>query len=317
MSTVETIYVLGAGAVGFPLAAALAHNGRRVVALRTSRDDVPGGTVTLTVQNGDQQFEAAVETVSLSKLSHLNGMLVIAAKAYANDALARALKARNATGPLVLLQNGVGVERAFLEAQFPAIYRGVLYVTSQALEANVFSMRPVTASPIGVIRGNPAELEACVTALTTETLPFRSEAHIEREVWKKAISNAAFNSICPLLEVDNGIFARDARVAELALGVIRECVAVTERLNLDLSEDELMEQVLLISRRSDGQLISTLQDLRSGRPTEITFLNLAIAEVGATLDPPLPLPQVTLLGKLIAAKSALHSARTGEERAIS
>jgi 2-dehydropantoate 2-reductase len=305
MSTADTIYVLGSGAVGFPLAASLAHSGRHVVAVRTSREDVPAGAVPLTVRNADQQIEATVETVSLSNLSDLNGILVITAKAYANEALARALSAKAAKGPIVLLQNGVGVERPFLDAQFPSIYRCVLYVTSQAVGAHVFSMRPVTTSPIGVVRGNRAELEACVTALTTDVLPFRSEAQIEREVWKKAIINAAFNSICPLLEVDNGIFARDARVAELGRGVIRECVAVTERLALGLSEGELMEQLLLISRRSDGQLISTLQDLRSGRPTEIAFLNLAITEVGASLDPPLALPQVTLLGRLIAAKDTI------------
>lgn len=308
MYTAETIYVLGSGAVGFPLAASLAHSGRHVVAVRTSRDDIPAGAVSLTVRNGDQQIEATVETVSLSNLKRLDGIVVIAAKAYANEALARALSARAAKGPIVLLQNGVGVERPFLDARFPSIYRCVLYMTSQSVGEHVFSMRPVTVSPIGVVSGNRAELEACVTALSTETLPFRSEAQIEREVWKKAIINAAFNSICPLLEVDNGIFARDAMVAELARGVIRECVAVTERLALGLSEGELMEQLLLISTRSDGQLISTLQDLRSGRPTEIGFLNLAIAEVGAALDPALPLPQVTLLGRLIAAKGAHRSA---------
>lgn len=302
-----TIYILGAGAVGFPLAAALAHAGRRVVAVRTSRDDLPAGMVGLSVRNGDQQIEAAVETAPLSSLGRLEGILVITAKAYANEALARALSARAASGPIVLLQNGVGVERPYLEAQLPAIYRCVLYMTSQPLGENAFSMRPVTASPVGIVKGSEAELEACVAALTTDALPFRAEARIEREVWKKAIINAVFNSICPLLEADNGIFARDAAIAALARGVVRECVALTERLDLGLGEGELMEQLLLISARSDGQLISTLQDLRGGRPTEIAFLNVAIAEAGAALRPPLALPQVRLLGELIAAKSALGS----------
>jgi 2-dehydropantoate 2-reductase len=170
-------------------------------------------------------------------------------------------------------------------------------------------MRPVTASPIGIVKGSSTELLQCVAALTTGAFPFRSEANIEREVWKKAIINVAFNSLCPLLEADNGIFARDAAIAELARGIVRECVALTSRLALDLGESELMEQLLLISARSDGQLISTLQDLRSGRPTEIAFLNLAITEVAASLQPPLQLPHVTLLGKLIAAKSRLASPR--------
>lgn len=299
----ETTYILGSGAIGFPLAASLAHHGRPVVAVRTSRDDVPAGRVTITLEHGGQRISAEVETVSLANVGRLEGRFVITAKAHANAAIARALVDRAASGPLVLLQNGVGVERPFLGAQFPSIYRCVLYVTSQPTGDNTFAMRPVTTSPIGTVKGSDAELEACVAALTTAILPFRVEANIEREIWKKAIINAVFNSLCPLLEVDNGIFARDAAVAELARGIVQECVTLTDRLALGLSEGELMEQLLLISARSDGQLISTLQDLRAGRPTEIAFLNLAIAEVAASLRPPLQLPQVALLGKLIAAKS--------------
>jgi 2-dehydropantoate 2-reductase len=310
MQAQATIYILGCGAIGFPLAASLANAGRPVVAVRTSQNDVRAGTTTVTVHHGSQQIQAPVATISLANLSQLNGILVIATKAHANEAIARALVDRAAAGPVVLLQNGVGVERPFLDAELPSIYRCVLYVTSQSVGDNSFSVRPITPSPIGIVKGSNAALQQCVAALTTDAFPFRSEAAIEREVWKKAIINAVFNSLCPLLEVDNGIFARDAAVAELARSVVRECVELASRLQLGLDEGELMEQLLLISARSDGQLISTLQDLRSGRPTEIAFLNLAIAEVAASLQPRLHLPQVALLGRLIAAKSALASRST-------
>ncbi len=301
----ETIYLLGSGAIGFPLAAYLSNAGRRVVAVRTSRHDVPRSTITVTVQHGAQRIQAAIETVSLAGLTQLSGIIVVATKAYANEALAQALKARGATGPLVLMQNGVGVERPFLAAQFAPIFRCVLYVTSQALAEYEFAFRPVTASPIGLINGSEEELQRCVEALTTEAFPFRSEASIQREVWKKAIVNCVFNSICPLLDVDNGIFARDETAANLAREVVRECVTLTDRLDLGLSEHELMEQILLISKRSEGQLISTLQDLRHGRPTEIAYLNLEIARIAASLEPKLLLPRTELLGQMIVAKSSL------------
>jgi 2-dehydropantoate 2-reductase len=139
--------------------------------------------------------------------------------------------------------------------------------------------------------------------LTTDGFPFHSEANIQREIWKKAIINSVFNSICPLLEVDNGVFVRDEETANLAQEVVRECITLTDRLNMGLTEHELMEQILLISKRSDGQLISTLQDIRIGRPTEIEFLNLEIARVAASLQPRLELPKVEILGKMIVAKS--------------
>jgi 2-dehydropantoate 2-reductase len=303
MGQTDTIYILGAGAIGFPLAAFLANAGRRVVAVRTSRDNIAHGTRNVTVQSNDTVLRVPVATVSLAGLTRLDGTIVLATKAHANNELAQALKDKHATGPLVILQNGLGVERPFLEAPFSQIYRCVLYVTSQATADNTFTFRPVTASPIGIVRGDEAQLTQCIADLTTEGFPFRAEAHIQREVWKKAIINAVFNSICPLLDIDNGIFARDAAAADLAREIISECVLLTDRLDLRLSERELMDQLLLISQRSSGQLISTLQDLRNNKPTEIAFLNLEIARVAAHQQPPLDLPKVALLGKLIVAKS--------------
>lgn len=303
MSVEGTIYILGAGAVGFPLAAFLAGAGRPVVAVRTSREDITGRLVTVTVRHSGATIRVPVETTSLSGLSRLDGTIVVTAKAHANEALARELKAKNASGPIVILQNGLSVEKPFLDAGFSSIYRGILYITSQTESANDFTFRPVTASPIGVVHGDASVLEQVVAVLTTDRFPFRSERNIQREVWKKAIINSVFNSICPLLDVDNGVFVRDEGAAGLAQVVVRECLPVTDRLGLGLSEQELMEQILRISQRSEGQLISTLQDIKSGRDTEIEFLNLEITRTAALLQPVCRLPVTEFLGKMIEAKS--------------
>lgn len=304
MSFDETIYVVGSGAVGLPLAVHLTRAGRRAVAVRTSRTGLPRQTVTVTLQDGDEFTSAEVETVSLDRLEQAQGILAVTAKANANEAIARALKKKGARGPLVVMQNGVGVEKPFLEAGFSPLYRCILYLTAEVTDEHIVSFRPVTPMPTGIVEGDETGLEQVVAALNTEGFPFRTEANIQREIWKKAIINAVFNSICPLLDVDNGIFARDGAAEEMAREVVRECVALTDRLELGLSENELMEQLLLISRRSDGQLISTLQDIRAGRPTEIDYLNLEIARVAASLQPPLATPRTALLGKMIRVKAA-------------
>lgn len=305
MDPQETIYILGAGAVGFPLAAHLTNAGKSAIAVRTSRDDVSKGTVTITVHDGTNRLSIPVETVSLSKLTSLDGIIVVTSKAHANRTIAERLQDKAATGPVVVMQNGVGVEKPFLDTGFAPVYRCVLYVTGQTEpEEYTFTFRPVTASPIGVINGDTSGLAARVDALTTDAFPFRMEANIQREVWKKAIINAVFNSICPLLDVDNGIFVRNEAAARLAREVVMECVTLTDKLDMDMSEGELMEQIVRISKGSDGQLISTLQDIRAGRETEIDFLNLEIARVAASMEPPIPLPRTELLGKMIVVKSS-------------
>src|ERR1700757_3411358 len=305
MHNQETIYILGSGAVGFPLAAYLTNTGRKVVAVRTSRNDVPKSTISVTVQDGTDRVTAPIETISLSNLTNLDGTLVITTKSYTNPEIALLLKERTATGPLVIMQNGIGVERPFLEAGFGAVCRCVLYLTSQPTSEFEFSFHPITASPIGIIEGPEAELAKCAEQLNTEAFPFRAEANIQKEIWKKAIINSVFNSICPLLDVDNGVFVRDEETANLALRLVKECITLTDRLNIGLSESEVMQQIMRISAGSK-QLISTLQDIRNGRQTEIESLNLEIARLAASQQPPLYLPQTDLLGKIILAKSILH-----------
>jgi 2-dehydropantoate 2-reductase len=305
MDTKETIYILGSGAVGFPLAAYLTNAGRRAVAVRTSRNDVPKSMIDVTVQDASNRVTAPIETISLSNLARLDGTVVITTKSYTNQAIADLLKERKATGPLVIMQNGIEVERPFLDAGFAAVCRCVLYLTSQPTSEFEFSFHPVTASPIGIIEGPEAELVKCVEQLNTDAFPFRAEANIQKEIWKKAIINSVFNSLCPLLDVDNGVFVRDEATANLARQVVKECVTLTDRLNIALSESEVMQQIMRISTGSK-QLISTLQDIRNGRQTEIDSLNLEIARLAASLQPPLHLPQTELLGKMILAKSVLH-----------
>jgi 2-dehydropantoate 2-reductase len=178
-------------------------------------------------------------------------------------------------------------------------------VTSQPSAEFTFSFRPITASPIGIVEGTDTQLNECVEQLNSDGFPFRAEANIQRQIWKKAIINSVFNSICPLLEVDNGVFVRDEPTANLARELVQECILLTGRLNVGLDESEVMEQIMMISAGSK-QLISTFQDIRNGRPTEIDSLNLEIARLAAAQQPPLHLPRTELLGKMILAKSVLH-----------
>jgi 2-dehydropantoate 2-reductase len=315
-SASEKIYILGAGAIGMALAVNLLRNGRSVAAVRTSNSNYAWETIQISVEcDQSLTIEAPLEMVSLSKLDRLGaGTIVITAKATANRFLASELRDKKSSGPIVIMQNGIGVESPFINAGFPDIYRCVLYATSQEQQQNFFRFRSVAASPIGTLIGDTQKLSHLVTQLSTPKFQFRVEERIKEEIWKKAIMNAVFNSVCPLLEVDNGIFCRDKMVAEIALGIIEETVEVTKRIGLNLETKGLMEQLLMISKRSDGQLISTLQDLKNGNETEIDFLNLEIARIAGEMTPKIAVGKTKILGELIAIKSRLKRSRDPGEK---
>jgi 2-dehydropantoate 2-reductase len=300
----DRIYVVGAGSIGMPLAAFLSAKGAPVTAVRTHIDGIAPTTIEVTVDLPDRTLSSQVETVSLSEIINAeNGIVVLTAKATANKILAAKMKDRFSMLPLIILQNGLGVEKPFLDAGFSDVYRGVLYATGQTTEKYSYRFREVAESPLGTVNGSSERLQVFIEQLSTPDFRFCCDENIQKQAWKKSIINAAFNSICPLINADNGIFHRDPAVTAIAETIIREAGSVAEQTGIRFENGELLNQLLLISRRSDGQLISTLQDLNSGRETEIDFLNMEIARIGASLNPPIDTPVTRTLGEMIRTKS--------------
>lgn len=300
------IYIIGSGAIGKSLAVALRLQGKNVVVVRGSIDHGAARTENMQVISAEGQVhEAAVEVSTLSNFEQLEGIIVLTNKSYGNDALSRTLKDKAGVSPVVILQNGLGVERPFIDEHYPEIYRCVLFVTSQTLSESSVRFKPVSVCPIGIVKGNAATLQTVVKQLSGGYFQFRAEPDIERTVWKKAIINSVFNSVCPLLDTDNGIFHRNEKALAIAGRIIQECVAIAGEKQIVLDPGEVMENLLHISRSSDGQLISTLQDIRNKRQTEIDTLNFEIVRIAGTLNKEDAVKETKLLGELTKLKSEL------------
>ncbi len=303
METNNMIYIIGAGTIGKSLAVFLKNAGRDVMLVRGSIDDGSMQTETIRVEAGGEEYEAAITVRTLSTLDALKGIIVLANKSYGNEQLAQTLRLKTGSSPLVLLQNGLGVERPFLANGFPEVYRCVLFVTSQSTDSGCLRFRPVSMCPVGVEKGNAGTLEKIVNELSTPNFQFKSEENIQSVIWKKAIVNSVFNSVCPLLETDNGIFYRNEAALAIARTVIAECVAVAEANGIVITASEVEESLIKISRSSDGQLISTLQDIRAKRRTEIDTLNFEIVRVAGNIS----VSATRLLGELVKIKSGYRA----------
>jgi 2-dehydropantoate 2-reductase len=308
MQTPGTIYIIGAGAIGKALAVFLKLSNKNIILVRGSVDDGSSYFEKIEVELGDANFVTAeIEVRTISSISSFNGLVVFANKSFGNQELAKAVKTKIGGSPVVLLQNGLNIEQPFIDNSFARVYRCVLFATCQQLGPGKLRFKPVADSPVGVIAGNSNTLGRIVEQLGNHYFEFREEEHIQTLIWTKAIINSVFNSVCPLLETDNGIFYRDEQALQIAGRVIKEGIAVAAGAGVALLTGDVEAALLLISRSSEGQLISTLQDIRNKRQTEIESLNFAIVDVANTLKLQDIVSCTRLLGELVKIKSRLTS----------
>lgn len=300
------IFIVGAGAIGKTLAVCLKIANRDVTLVRGSIDNTTSYTEKISiVLNDGTELQSEIDVASLSKFQELNGVILLTNKSYGNESLAVKLKNKTENSPVVLLQNGLGVEQAFIDNQFPEIYRCVLFATAQNIAESRISYKAVAASPIGVVKCHSTNAKDIVSLIDNPHFQFKTEDNIQQVAWKKTIINCVFNSVCPLIEVDNGIFHRDEKSFAVGKRVIRECIAIASEMGIKLDERETEEQLLTISKRSDGQFISTYHDIKNRRETEIDTLNFEIARIAAKLGKEHLVKETKLLGELVKMKSDL------------
>lgn len=306
MNTSKEIFVIGAGAIGKVLAVLLTDVRRNVSLLRASAPEARSESQEVNILiEGRKKVAATVPVSGLNASNELTGIIAVTSKSYGNRDVVDMLKGKIGNSPIVILQNGLGVENVFLDALPNNVYRCVLFATSQFDSSGVLHFKPVSTSLVGVVRGNEAELQDIVDALNSPVFAFGTEQDIQRVAWKKSIVNCVFNSVCPLLETDNGIFHRNPDALLLARTIVAQCVKVANLVNIQLTTEETIESLLTISKFSDGQLISTYQDILNGRETEIDTLNLAIAAIANQNGNAELVRETRLLGELTRLKAAI------------
>lgn len=301
------MYIIGFGAIGKALAAFFAAEGKPVTVIRGSVNDGSTTQEEVVIELADGTvMKQTIPVYTLNAVDQIDGIVMVTTKSFGNKELSLKLSSRlgNKT-PVVILQNGLNVEAPFISQGFPHIYRCVLFATSLILPNGAVRFRPVTDSPVGLIEGDIATMQHLIAEINTPYFRFKPETDIQTVIWKKAIMNTVFNSVCPLLETDNGIFHRDSLALQVAQKLIRSGIAIAAKVGVHLSQQEIETGLINISIASDGQAISTLQDLNNGRQTEINTLNFEMVNIAGKHGLEKEAGEILLLGELIKIKEQL------------
>jgi len=275
------IVVFAAGAIGSLLGASLAHAGHDL--LLVGRPD----HVTAIRSQGLRVTGTLVETVSLRAETTVPSdfapqAVLLTAKTFDLPASASLLAIEVPTPvPILLPQNGLGVEepvRAALAAGgWPEPERWVVRAVN-TIPATFLGPGEVRAAGQGeLVLGRAHGVATAATRTFTRLfrateIPVRVVDDLEREVWRKALINAAVNPVTALHGVPNGRLLEEPYRTE-SRALLDEALAAARASGFDFRDKEVRSDLDRVLRATAENRSSMLQDLDRGRRTEIQAIS--------------------------------------------
>jgi 2-dehydropantoate 2-reductase len=320
------ITVAGAGAMGCRFGAALFEAGHQVTLLDGWREHVTAiNEAGLRVTDAAGPRTLAVPAVFFSPPFRPSphppaqptgpagpaDLVIVFAKATATSVVAAAAAAAGAIGPstvVLTLQNGLGNVEALL-AHVPAsrLLAGTTTLGTELLGPGHIRALGSGETVLGPLSGSGGATEAAeriALALHGAGIIVRTSPSALEVIWAKVAFNCVMNSLCSIGSIPVSALARYGGFDELAASVLDEVAAVAraEGVTVDTAAALRLMHAQFDPSASGDHLASMLQDLMSGRPTEIAHLNGAIAARAAArgVDAPVNTTISRLIGLLEA-----------------
>ncbi|HEX5116935.1 MAG TPA: ketopantoate reductase family protein [Pseudonocardiaceae bacterium] len=306
--TSGSVLVVGAGAIGGVIAAALTDHGHSVQVLDANAEHVarlrhPGlvtdrlGTVTTTpidaVTDADDlggRFATAVVTVKAPQLAAALGPLA----------------GRGLVDTYLCLGNGLVQDRVGGIVGAGRLLAGV--VEWGATNHGAGHVAQTTTGPfvIGEPDGTTSDRLAAVAELLGDVSDVRTTADIRGQIWSKLLVNSAMSGLGAVTGLRYGQIADHPQGRRALYGLWREGwdIGAAQGLRLDtvlgIHPDDLAVRPGHLVEAADRALAiamavasatkaSMLQDLERGIPTEVDVINGGVVATGATLGLPTPL----------------------------
>ena len=186
-------------------------------------------------------------------------------------------------GKVVLFQNGWGNAEVFIDHFDKEVVYNARVITGFERSARNHVKVTVHAAPIhiGSLFGLPrAAVEPLASAIAEGDIPCRTTDEIEKDLWAKMLFNCTLNPLGAILDVPYGTLAEHDSTRDLMDRIVQEIFAVlrTTGYQTHWTRAAAFLQVFY------GRLVpdtarhrsSTLQDIRTGKRTEIEALNGAV-----------------------------------------
>jgi len=182
---------------------------------------------------------------------------------------AEALRAFWRQSAFVTLQNGLGNAEALAERAARVLAgtttHGVTFVVpGEVVHAGAGE------TTLGPFAGAPrADAERIAEALTRSGIATQVVDDVRRELWAKAVVNAAINPLTAVLRRPNGDLIAHPDLRALVERLAREGASAARAAGIDADPESLAAKAVEVAARTAGNRSSMLQDVERGRRTEV------------------------------------------------
>jgi 2-dehydropantoate 2-reductase len=301
--------VLGAGAIGAYVGAALARGGSDVTLI--ARGDHLRAMVEhgVRVHSPRGDFESHPPATSDIDVIADADAVVLGVKAYSLPDLAPRIGRLLRPGAVVIAaQNGIPwwyfqghggpLDGRTVESVDPGaivsrsigteqVVGCVVYCSTEIAAPGVIRHIEGTRFSIGTPAGEPTEAtQAISAAFIAGGLKCPVDPNLRQQIWLKLIGNAAFNPITTVTRSTMGALAGSAHAVAYVRAVMEECASVAAALGIELpvSIDRRLEAGLAVG----DHRTSMLQDWTAGKPLETDCMTGAVVEIAEMTGVPVP-----------------------------
>lgn len=301
--------MLGAGAIGAYVGAALSRGGSEVTLIARGEHlrAMQADGVRVLSPRGDFHVHPAA-TDDLDALADAN-VVFVGLKAYTLPELAPQIGPRLGPGTaLIAAQNGVPwwyfhsdrgpLQGTVLESVDPGgvisrsiaaerVIGCVVYCSTEIVAPGVVRHVEGTRFAIGEPDGRLSERCRRISeAFVAGGLKCPVESNIREQMWLKLVGNAAFNPVTALTGTTLGELGASPEMVDLLRAMLEECGAVAAALGIELPVS--LERRLEAGIAVGDHKTSMLQDLEAGKPLEVDCLTGAVGELASLVGVPVP-----------------------------
>jgi 2-dehydropantoate 2-reductase len=163
----------------------------------------------------------------------------------------------------------------------------VVYCSTEVIEPGVIRHTEGTRFTIGEPDGSVTQRCTRISAaFAAGGLKAPVESRLRDQIWLKLVGNVAFNPVTALTGATLGQLGTLPEMRELLRAIIAECAEVAGRLGIvfPVSLDRRLEAGLAVGDHNT----SMLQDLRAGKRLELDCMTGAVAELAGLLEVDVP-----------------------------